>query len=98
MKWGLLLVLALTACSTRVRIRSQPTPVDILLPDGRRMLTPAQVVVRKTLFQPQLAEISAVGYRTVVIDLRRSGNRGDIFVVLVPEHGPAGSWSGNEAP
>ena len=98
MKWSVLVLVLMAACSTRVRIRSQPTPADILLPDGRRMLTPTQIVVRKVPFKPQLAEVSAVGYRTMVIDLRRTGPKRDIFLVLVPEHGPAGSWSEEQAP
>ena len=97
-KWLLLTLLLAAGCSQRIRVRSQPSTADILLPDGRRLLTPAQFRLKRTPFRAQLAEVTAVGYRPMIIDLRRRGSRRDLYVVLVPEHGPAGSWTESETP
>ena len=98
MKWLLFLLLASAGCVREVRVRSQPTPADVLLSSGKLKLTPFTVKVRRTPFKPQLAEVTAVGYRPLVIDLRRAGPQNDIFVLLVPEHGPSGSWTTDEVP
>ena len=98
MKWTVLALLLAAGCSHRIRVRSQPSTADIVLPDGRRLLTPAQFRLKRTPFKEQLAEVTAVGFRPMIIDLRRTGPSGDIYVVLVPEHGPAGSWTESDTP
>ena len=111
-------LLGLMGCSYRVRLRSDPQPVEATLPSGRVVLTPSVVRLKWTPFGRQWVTFRAPGYRPLTIDLRRrevrllrmTGQavrhpktllgdvRGDVFVVLVPEHGPAGSWTSEDVP
>jgi len=111
-------LVGLMGCSYRVRLRSDPQPVEATLPSGRVVLTPSVVRLKWTPFGRQWVTFSAPGYRPLTLDLRKrevrllrmSGQavrhprtllgevRGDVFVLLVPEHGPAGTWTADELP
>lgn len=111
-------VLGLMGCSYRVRLRSEPQPVEATLPSGRVVLTPSVVWLKWTPFGRQWVTFTAPGYRPLTLDLRKrevrllrmTGQavrhprtlfgevRGDVLVVLVPEHGPAGTWTADDLP
>ena len=111
-------LLGLMGCSYRVRLRSDPQPVEATLPSGRVVLTPSVVRLKWTPFGRQWVTFSAPGYRPLTLDLRKrevrllrmTGQavrhprtllgevRGDVLVVLVPEHGPAGTWTADDLP
>ncbi|MEQ1504558.1 MAG: hypothetical protein ABMB14_20130 [Myxococcota bacterium] len=117
-----LLLSGLAGCAYKVTLTAEPTPTEIVLPDnlpdrlvvnGDRVVTPADVTLRWVPFGHQRVVVSAPGYRTLEVDLRReeirwsrfligtlahpatlSGRpRGEVRFVLVPDHGPAGTWT-----
>lgn len=115
---GPLLVLALTGCAYKVTLTAQPAATEILLPDGQRIVPPADVRLRYVPFGHQRIRAAAEGYRTLEVDLRRDEirlfslvvgtlahpstlwgrPRGEVRLVLIPEHGPAGTWTPEEIP
>lgn len=112
------MILALAACAYRVSLTSTPAPAEVVLPDGRTIVTPRTVRLRYVPFGHQRITATAPGYRAIEVDLRRTeirwwryvgqslahpgtlagAPRGEVRLVLVPEHGPAGTWSPEEIP
>jgi hypothetical protein len=99
------LMLALVGCLYTVHLDSRPRPVVVELPDGRRVTTPTEVQVRWRPFRRQTLTASAVGYRPRVLRMgelrshRALGGRDiEVEVLLVPAHGPAGTWSAEDVP
>lgn len=113
-----LLWLACAGCPYKVTLTSDPTPAEVLLPDGRTVVTPAEVKLRWVPFGHQRITASAPRHRALEVDLRKTEirfwrfvggtiarpatlggrPRGEVELVLVPEHGPAGSWSPEDVP
>lgn len=108
---------SLPGCAYRVTLSSVPA-ADVVLPDGRRVGTPSEVVLRYVPFGHQRISVAAPGYRSMVVDLRRQEiqlwtmvvgtlahpdvlwgrPRGEVRLLLVPEHGPAGTWTPDDLP
>lgn len=108
----------LAGCAYKVALSSVPTPVEVVLPDGRVVVTPVEVDLRWAPFGHQPIVARAVGYRPLELDLRRDeirlgrlvgttlGHpstlwgrpRGEIRLLLVREHGPAGTWDPADLP
>jgi hypothetical protein len=114
-----LVLLALMAgCGYRVTLVSQPTPVTVLLPNGERVATPADVRFVWVPFGHQRVVATADGYRQLEFDLRKNEvrwsrfvigtlahpsvlagkPRGEVQLLLVPDHGPVGTWTEVEIP
>lgn len=107
-------------CAYRVAIDSRPAAALVELPDGSRLTTPAVARVRWAPWNQQVIQVSATGYRTVSLDLRRREvrfkrflfrvprglpsdrdalrARGRVELVLVPAHGPTGTWTEADIP
>ena len=114
----LLLAPMLAGCAYRVTITSTPTPAEVVLPDGRTIVTPRTVKLRWVPFGQQRVTAYVPGHRPLEVDLRRTeirwwryvaqtfarprtlggASRGEVRLVLVPDHGPAGTWTAEEIP
>ncbi len=102
---GLLLSLS-EGCAYRVGLTSVPTAAEVSLPRDRgTVVTPAQVTLRWVPFGHQRILVRSPGYRDAEVDLRRSLFRfaslrsatpGQVQVILVPAHGPTGTWIEDE--
>ena len=72
--WGRLLVLtgvlALCACTYKVRLLSDPPGASILLPDGSEAVTPHVASFRHG--KRQLVRVELPGYRPLVVDMQRT--------------------------
>jgi hypothetical protein len=89
-----MILLWLAACAYRVNLTSLPMPARVTLPDGSVVVTPVEVQARWVPFGAHQITVDAPGYRPLTVDLRRSGGpNGEVRLVLVPDHGPAGTWS-----
>ena len=108
----------LGGCAYRVALSSQPTPVQVMLPDGTTVVTPSEVVVRWRPYGHQRITASSTGMRPVTVDVRErevrlwrfvgttlahpdtlwGRPRGEVHLVLIPEHGPAGTWAEDDVP
>ncbi len=102
-----LALLVLLGCTYTLRVVSEPSPALVQLQDGRRISTPGEVKLRWRPLRRTTATVTAAGYRPLEVALHRlrlrsgrafSGQRGEVLVVLVPEHGPVGTWSADEVP
>jgi hypothetical protein len=103
-----MIALWLAACVYRVTLATEPAPVQIALPDGSVVATPAEVSLRWVPFGHQVVTASAPGYRPLTIDLRRTevrwphwlrgASRRKVELLLVPDHGPAGTWRPEDVP
>lgn len=102
-----MLLALLAACTYTVHLASRPTPAIVQLPDGRRVTTPSDVKLRWRPLVREKATISAAGYRPLEVDLWKlrlrsgralSGQRGELLLLLVPTHGPSGTWSAEDVP
>lgn len=100
-----LLLLALSGCAYRVALVSTPPGALVELPSGRQVTTPAEVKIRWAPFNEAVVRASARGYRPLEVDLRdtevKAGRfffrgfkrpRGEVELVLIPAHGPTGTW------
>lgn len=100
-----LFLLALVGCAYRVNLVSTPPGALVELPTGRQVTTPAVVRLRWAPFNEAVVRASARGYRPLEVDLRdtevKAGRflfrafkrpRGEVELVLVPSHGPTGTW------
>lgn len=101
------MLLLLFACTYTVHLSSRPTPAIVQLPDGRRVTTPTDVKLRWKPLKRETAIVSASGYRPLEVELWKlrlrsgralSGERGDLTLLLIPDHGPAGTWSPADVP
>lgn len=112
-------LLLATACAYKVTLTSQPSPVEVRLPDGSTVITPTEVVFRWAPFGHQRIVATSTGLRPLALDLRDreirwwrlvgttvwrpativSGRpRGEVHLVLIPEHGPSGTWAEDDVP
>jgi hypothetical protein len=118
MKRHVLLACSLAGCAYKVELSSVPASVEVELPDGSKVTTPAEVELRWAPFQNQQITAVTQGYRPLVVDLRRDEirfhrlalgwirhpgvlwgeTRGHVQVILVPDHGPAGTWTIDDLP
>ena len=90
----LLLALALAAlvgCATKVRVESRPPGALVTLRNGTSSNTPDDVYVGFWPYARKRVIVSSPGYREAPILLRRGIRR--VEVVMIPEHGPAGTWT-----
>lgn len=107
----LLLPLLLCGCAYRVRLLSTPPGALVELPSGRQVITPADVRLQWAPYNHQVLKVTARGHRPFEVDLRdtevKFGRylfrgfkrpRGEVELVLVPTHGPAGTWTPSEVP
>lgn len=72
-----MIALALAACAYTVTITSSPMPAQVLLPDGRTVVTPAQVELPPLRAWPVV--VSAPGHRPVTADVRRAIGPGRVL-------------------
>lgn len=116
--FALLVLCTLGGCGYKVQLSSAPAPAEVRLPNGETVFTPAEVKFRYIPFERQKIVVSADGYRTVELDLRKDEikavryisdalfhpgtffgkPRGEVRVVMVPAHGPSGTWGVEEIP
>jgi hypothetical protein len=112
------LLLACGGCHYKVVLTSDPPTAEVLLPDGRTVVTPAEVTFDWVPFGHQRITATAPRHRPLEVDLRRTEirfwrfvggtlahpatltgrPRGEVELLLVPEHGPPGSWDPKEIP
>lgn len=98
-------------CRYRVQVDVKPSPAVLELPDGRQAIAPGVIDVRWAPWNRQILRASAVGHRPVVVDLRKEevrfgrfirrgfrSPRGRVELILVPEHGPTGTWTQDDVP
>lgn len=110
-----LAALGSTGCRYVVRIESDPVGATLNFPDGRRVVTPDEVVFQVAPFKRHPVTIEAEGHRSLETDLSRIGVsfsnasrrwlrplrddvRDVIHLVMVPEHGPSGTWVEEDVP
>lgn len=92
---------SLFGCRHTVAVRSDP--VGASLHHGRTNLgnTPTEVVLWKAPFVQYRVRVGYPGHRAVEVDLARGLTpwtpRRQHEVVLVAEHGPAGTWEAEQA-
>ncbi len=100
-----------TGCGYKLQTASLPQPALVELPNGRRVSTPGTIRLRWAPFNRQVVRVTATGYRPLTVDLRdrhvKLGRllarpfrkvKGEVEFVLVPVHGPAGTWSEDAIP
>jgi hypothetical protein len=113
-----MIALLLLGCPYRVTLTSDPTPAQLVLPDGSAAVTPLEAKLRWAPFSKQEVVATAPGYRPLTVDLRDheirlwrlvgttlfrpatigGAPRGEVELVLVPDHGPAGTWTEDQVP
>jgi hypothetical protein len=89
-----MILLALAACVHTVAVTSDPTPAELTLPDGTLVVTPAEIEVPWTPFRPWTVIARAPGRRPLTLDVKRRDD--ELRLLLVREHGPAGTWTEEE--
>lgn len=93
----------LVACLVRVPIETSPIAGEVRW-EGERLRTPAEVPVRWVPWRRATVVVAAPGYRVVRVPLRLgwgplSPRRvAPVRVLLVPDHGPAGTWTPEDVP
>ncbi|MCA9569773.1 MAG: hypothetical protein KC656_18140 [Myxococcales bacterium] len=101
------MIALLLGCTYTVHLASRPSPALVQLPDGRRITTPDDVKIRWRPFSKATATVTASGYRPLEIELRDlrlrsgrafSGQVGELTILLVPTHGPTGTWAAEDVP
>ena len=106
------LVLLSSGCAYKVALKSTPSAVLIELPGGAVAPTPTTYIARWAPFNSVPIRATARGYRPLEVDLRRTEvrfgrfllrgfrgrPRGEVELVLVPEHGPVGTWIEQDLP
>lgn len=101
----------LGGCAYTIRIESIPQPALVELPDQTRVTTPGDATVRWAPFDKQEIRVTATGYRPLTLDLRAKHVRfaryikrpfgpvrSEVQLILVPTHGPTGTWSEADVP
>ena len=96
----MILGLLLVGCPYHVDLTASPTAAEVILPSGEIVTTPARVRLRWVPFGHQRVEVRAPDHRTLTVDLHTSeiGLRHEVTFLLVPEHGPVGTWDPEEVP
>ena len=103
---GAVFALAFSGCSYHVTVISRPPGALLVTPSGERMTTPADIPLRWAKHAGPL-KVSAPGYRTLKLHIGPGTEGWDHFVgpwlairkkaqveiVLVPLHGPVGTWN-----
>ncbi len=89
-------------CTVVVHVDSRPVPAEVALLPGQMVRLPAEIPLRWVPFRrPQLL-CTAIGYRSVTVPVRLglgSLHRARaVEVVLIPEHGPTGTWTEGDIP
>jgi hypothetical protein len=67
-----LTAILLSGCAYKVTLNSNPQGAVVELPSGDAVTTPASVQLKWAPFNHQHLVVYAPGYRTMVVDLRRS--------------------------
>lgn len=72
-RWAaaLSLVFAASGCGYTVQMSSQPLGAYVELPNGETVITPQTVTLKVAPFGKQVVRVSAPGYRTLEVDLRK---------------------------
>lgn len=92
-------LLLLLGCLQPLHVSADPVGAVMKLPDGQSVALPADVSLTAPLFTKPEVRVSAPGYRTLVLQVRRLRNgpwlshSNAVHIVLVPEHGPSGTWT-----
>ena len=108
MRWLILSVL-LPGCVARLQVESRPPGAVVHLPSGATITTPGEIKARWIPWKRRPIEASSPGYRPLRMDLREHDVTmwhslglvthpfrkvdGRIELILIPEHGPAGTWT-----
>lgn len=106
------LVLLCSGCAYKVALKSTPSAVLVELPGGAVLPTPGTYVARWAPFNSVPIRATARGYRPLEVDLRRTEvrfgrflirgfrnqPRGEVQLIMVPEHGPVGTWIEQDLP
>ena len=92
---GLLLVVG--GCAARIDMASQPIGAVMTLEDGAQVVTPATIDTVVWPAKRKQGVVSASGYRSLHVRIPYASQR-TWMIVLVPEHGPAGSWDDSDLP
>ena len=96
------MILMLWSCTYSVHIATRPTPALISLPDGTRIVSPADTRLKWSPLKRQTLTVSAQGHRPITVNIRDlrlrsgralSGQKGDLELILVPQHGSSGTWT-----
>ncbi|MEQ1569755.1 MAG: hypothetical protein ABMA64_29235 [Myxococcota bacterium] len=91
------MILWLAACVAKVPILSTPPGVELSIgaeDQARLTTTPATVTVG---WRCVPVRANSLGHRTLALEVCRR-DRGGVELVLVTEHGPAGTWSADSVP
>ena len=87
-----MLFLALIGCFGHSKVTVDTRPTGATLEWKETVATsPGTVTVPFYPFARRKVQVSSPGYRPVTVILRRKDHQ--IEVVLVPEHGPVGTWT-----
>ena len=89
--------LALGACSPSLKVSSEPGGAILSFTDGERVITPASLDSSSWPNRRRAVTISAGGYRSLKakVPYRSSG---EWMILLVPVHGPVGTWNEEDVP
>lgn len=93
----ILLAVALVGCTYRVTVDSDPPGALMTLRDGRTVVLPEEVRFHAVPFTRRVVTVTAPGYRTAEVDTSAYlGRPREVEVLLVREHGPAGTWTAEQ--
>jgi hypothetical protein len=84
-------VAVLGGCATHVRVESRPPGALVTARNGDAFSTPDKVYVGFWPFARRAVVVTAPGYRPADVRLKIGVHR--VEVVMVPEHGPSGTWT-----
>jgi len=87
----------LGACGPTLKVLSEPIGALVELEDGERILTPATIESSVWPRKRYQVTVHASGYRSLQVPVPYN-SRGEWVLVLVPEHGPVGTWSEEDVP
>ena len=87
----------LGACSPTLKVYSQPSGAIVELEQGERVVTPGGLESSVWPKRRRGVTISAAGYRSLKTRVPYR-SRGEWVIVLVPAHGPVGTWSEEDVP
>jgi hypothetical protein len=90
-------VLLLPGCASTLSAYSQPIGAIVELESGERLVTPTELSASVWPRPRQTIEVHATGYRRLETRVPYF-SRGQWMIVLVPEHGPVGTWDENDLP
>jgi hypothetical protein len=93
----LLSCLLLGACSPALKVHSEPSGAILTFPSGERVVTPSTLDSSVWPERRRPVIISAAGYRTLEARVPYR-SQGEWLIVLVPVHGPVGTWNEEDVP